>query len=93
MTPGFDSWESYFYPPPDDGTLRNLPTACGRTLSARTGRSWTASWSTAAVVFAFLNQASQLSRPDMFAYNPEPASLVPVFRAIAQPRANGPTGP
>lgn len=38
------------------------------------------------------NQASQLSRPDMFAYDPEPASLVPVFRAIAQPRTNGPAG-
>ena len=20
----FDTWESYFYPPPDEGTLRNL---------------------------------------------------------------------
>jgi len=37
------------------------------------------------------NQASQLSRPDMFAYAPEPASLVPVFRAIAQPRTSGPS--
>ena len=32
------------------------------------------------------NQASQLSRPDMFSYAPEPASLVPVFHAIAQSR-------
>lgn len=24
MAVGFDSWESYFYPPPDEGTLRNL---------------------------------------------------------------------
>ena len=32
------------------------------------------------------NQASQLSRPDLFSYAPEPASLVPVFRAIAQLR-------
>lgn len=32
------------------------------------------------------NQASMLSRPDMFAYEPEPASLVPVFRHIAVER-------
>lgn len=37
------------------------------------------------------NQASQLSRPDMFSYAPEPASLVPVFRAIAAPRTSGPS--
>jgi len=39
------------------------------------------------------NQASQLSRPDMFSYAPEPASLVPVFRAIAQPRTSSPATP
>lgn len=39
------------------------------------------------------NQASQLSRPDMFCDAPEPASLVPVFRAIAQPRTTGPATP
>ena len=38
------------------------------------------------------NQASQLSRPNMFDYDPDPASLVPVFRAIAQPRTNDPAG-
>lgn len=32
------------------------------------------------------NQASMLSQPDKAAYVPEPDSLVPVFRAIAQPR-------
>src|SRR5690606_11403670 len=32
------------------------------------------------------NLASMLSRPDMFAYEPEPASLVPVFRHIAVER-------
>ncbi len=35
------------------------------------------------------NQASHLSRPDMFSYAPDPASLVPVFRAIAAPRTSG----
>lgn len=37
------------------------------------------------------NQASQLSRPDMFSYAPDPASLVPVFRAIAVARTSGPS--
>lgn len=42
---------------------------------------------------AVWNQASELSRPDMYSYAPEPASLVPVFRAIAQPRTTGPATP
>ncbi|WP_018024232.1 Fic/DOC family protein [Corynebacterium ulceribovis] len=31
-------------------------------------------------------QASALSRPDLFGYEPEPASLIPVFEAITLPR-------
>lgn len=38
---------------------------------------------------AVWNQAAMLSRPDLFAYEPVPDSLVPVFRAIAQERASG----
>lgn len=37
------------------------------------------------------NQASHLSRPDLYSYSPEPASLVPVFRTIARPRTSGPS--
>lgn len=33
------------------------------------------------------NEASRLSGPDLFAYEPQPASLVPVFRAIAVERS------
>lgn len=36
------------------------------------------------------NQASMLSGPDLNSYPPVPDSLVPVFRAIAQPRAATP---
>lgn len=38
---------------------------------------------------AVWNQASMLSRPDLMAYHPEPASLVPVFRALATERTRG----
>lgn len=37
------------------------------------------------------NNASELSGPDLGKYEPEPASLVPVFRAITQPRTSGPS--
>lgn len=40
----------------------------------------------ALVTPAVWNQASMLSRPDMFAYEPVHDSLVPVFRTIAQER-------
>ncbi|WP_229116859.1 Fic/DOC family protein [Actinomyces bovis] len=36
------------------------------------------------------NQASKLSGPDLGRYEPVPDSLVPVFRAITQPRIGGP---
>lgn len=42
----------------------------------------------ARVTPAVWNQASMLSRPDMFAYAPEPGSLVPVFRAITVERTS-----
>lgn len=37
------------------------------------------------------NQGSALSRPDLYAYAPEPASLVPVFDAITVARRGGTT--
>ncbi|MFT7712207.1 Fic/DOC family protein [Clavibacter tessellarius] len=39
------------------------------------------------------NQASMLSGPDRGAYAPQPASLIPVFRALAVPRADAVAGP
>ncbi|WP_235939939.1 Fic/DOC family protein [Occultella kanbiaonis] len=35
------------------------------------------------------NNASEMSRPDLNKYEPVPASLVPVFRTLAQPRSSG----
>ncbi|WP_394289272.1 hypothetical protein [Microbacterium sp.] len=39
------------------------------------------------------NGGSAMSRPDMFAYAPEPASLVPVFAAVTVERTAPQAGP
>lgn len=39
------------------------------------------------------NAASAMSRPDMFSYAPEPASLVPVFAAVTVERNAADAGP
>lgn len=39
------------------------------------------------------NQASMLSAPDLYSYEPVPGSLIPVFRAITLQRTGEPAGP